>query len=79
MKQENYKKELASFHEKLMDIIELYGEKIPVYEYVNQLIITAVSMSSYFAPNPLIAIKAVLASVERRIESKEAMESEKKD
>ena len=79
MKQENYKKELDGFHEKLMDIIDLYCEKIPVYLYVNQLITTAVRMSFYFEPNPLIAIKTVLASVERGIKSKEAMESEKKD
>lgn len=56
---------------KIIDLIELYLCKLPYYEIGNQLIINAASMLIHCAPNELLGVKTILASVENGITSYE--------
>lgn len=48
---------------KVIDLIESYKDTLPAYEIGHELILNATSMLLYAAPNELIGIKTVLASV----------------
>ena len=56
---------------KIIDLIESYRDRLPPYEVGHALINNAVSMILYCAPNELLGIKTILASVENGISSYE--------
>ncbi len=56
---------------KIVDLIESYGKRLPPYEIGHELISNAVSMMLATAPNELLGIKTVLACVENGITSYE--------
>ncbi len=61
MKNDN--EELNKFSLELVDLIEKYNEHLPPYEIVYRMICQGVSLSLCCAPNPLVGMKTVIASV----------------
>jgi hypothetical protein len=55
----------------ILNVFEKYQGKLPVYEIGNALIKQATSMLLFCAPNELLGIKTILASVEIGISSYE--------
>lgn len=51
----------------IVELTEKYSGVLPVYEIGNRLIALAVSQLLYCAPNELVGIKTILASVEMGI------------
>lgn len=62
----------------IVTLIEKYRD-IPAYEIGHQLIYFAVSMLLFTAPNELLAIKTILASVENGIADYEGLEKKKNE
>lgn len=48
----------------ILDLIEKHEKGVPVYEIVHALIHNAVSCSLYCAPNELVGVKTVMASMQ---------------
>ncbi len=59
--------ELQKFGNELLDLNEKYEGKMPVYEMVHRMIAHAVSMSLCCAPDELLGIKTIIASVQNGI------------
>ncbi len=66
---------INEINNKIIDLIESYRDKLPPYEVGHALIVNATSMMLYCAPNELLGIKTVLASVENGIKSYEETHS----
>ena len=47
----------------MIDVIEKYDGLVPDYEIVHSMILAAVSMSLYCAPNSLVGMRTIMASV----------------
>ncbi len=56
---------------KIVDLIESYGDKLPPYEIGHQLISNSVSMLLASAPHELLGIRTILACVDSGIKSYE--------
>lgn len=66
-----YQKELDEFNDKVLELIELYGNNddnnLPAYEIVARLIANAVSLALFAAPNELGGVKTIHACIEMGI------------
>jgi hypothetical protein len=72
-KLEEYQDKLEDFNESLADLIDGIDRDVPPYEVVYSLIASSVDVALTNAPNPFVAFKTILASVEAGIASFEEM------
>ena len=70
-----YQEELNKYCDELLDLTEKYKDTIPCYEMVHRMIANAVSMSLCCAPNELVGVKTIMASVETGINEYEETHS----
>lgn len=63
MNKPDYQDELNEFANKLLNLTEEFQNSLPPYEIVNRMIAHAVSMSLCCAPNELLGVKTIMASV----------------
>jgi hypothetical protein len=75
MNQEKKPHELTCLHQDLVDLIERYQD-LPPYEVGHQIICTVVDMLLTVAPNQLLAIKTILASVQTGISRHQELNAE---
>jgi hypothetical protein len=66
---------INELNNKIVDLLESYSNKLPTYEVGHAFIMNATSMLLHCAPNELIGIKTVLASVTNGISSYEETHS----
>lgn len=58
---------LQNFGEELVNLVEKYQHTLPPYEIVNRLVCDATTISMACAPNEVVGLKTVIASVENGI------------
>lgn len=70
-----YQTQLDEFALEMIDLIDKHKEFLPPYEIVNRMIANAVSIALCCAPNELVGVKTIMASIENGINEYEETHS----